>query len=420
VNTCISISGLGKKYRITHRDAVKYKTFRDEIVRISSNFIQSIAKRKILTSNIYEEFWALKNIHLEIKQGERIGIIGKNGAGKSTLLKLLSRITVPTTGKIELYGHLASLLEVGTGFHPELTGRENIYLNGAILGMRRNDIAKKFDEIIAFAETERFLDTPVKHYSNGMYVRLAFSVAAHLEPDILIIDEVLAVGDAAFQKKCLGKVREVGNEGRTILFVSHNMDTIRPLCQRGILLEKGKLIDDGDISSVITKYIQSYESNQYSIHSYTSREGIGGTKITDVFIEKIQDEVTTTSSISIKIDALVDKEYQNGKQVDIGIGIDTIDGRRIATVVSSWAGCSVYTGGKLLVSKCKIPCLPFVPGRYLISVSVIYNNTMLDCIVHCGEFTITGNNNNVFLTKRNSLHGDIDIPCQFTYTSHSG
>ncbi len=421
MNTCISTHNLGKKYRITHRKETQYNTLRDEVVSITSNFVKRFVRREKLSNSSYEDFWALKDIDLEIKQGERIGIIGQNGAGKSTLLKLLSRITVPTTGEIELYGHLTSLLEVGTGFHPELTGRENIYLNGAILGMSRNDIAKKFDEIIDFAEIERFLDTPVKHYSSGMYVRLAFAVAAHLEPDILVIDEVLAVGDAAFQKKCLGKVQEVGSEGRTVLFVSHNMEAIRPLCQRGLLLEKGKIIDDNDISAVISKYIQSHENRQYSVHTYTSREGIGGAKITDVVIESKQDgtEIYSNDSVIINIYTEISKDYQNGKQVDIGIGIDTIDGRRVMTTVSSWSNCAVYTNGKSLVIKCAILYLPFVPGRYLISVSVIHNNDMLDCIVHCGEFSIIDNESNIIFTKRDKSHGDINVPCQFTYKNRS-
>ncbi|MCX8125312.1 MAG: ABC transporter ATP-binding protein, partial [Spirochaetes bacterium] len=199
--------------------------------------------------------WALKDVSFEVKRGETVGIIGRNGAGKSTLLKILSRITEPTTGRVILRGRVASLLEVGTGFHPELTGRENIYLNGAILGMSRAEIKRKFDEIVAFAEIEKFLDTPVKRYSSGMYVRLAFAVAAHLEPEILLVDEVLAVGDAAFQKKCLGKMGEVAKEGRTVLFVSHNMVAIENLCQRGIILDEGKMSFAGAIKNVIRKYI---------------------------------------------------------------------------------------------------------------------------------------------------------------------
>jgi lipopolysaccharide transport system ATP-binding protein len=203
-----------------------------------------------------ETIWALRNVSFEVAPGEVVGIIGRNGAGKSTILKVLSRITEPTSGRAELYGRVSSLLEVGTGFHPELTGRENIYLNGAILGMRKTEIVRKFDQIVAFAELEEFLDTPVKRYSSGMYMRLAFAVAAHLEPEILIVDEVLAVGDAAFQKKCLGKMEEVAREGRTVLFVSHNMTAIRTLCRRAIWLDKGEIVESGDTGSVVMDYIQ--------------------------------------------------------------------------------------------------------------------------------------------------------------------
>jgi lipopolysaccharide transport system ATP-binding protein len=221
-------------------------------------------------------FWVLKDVSFEVKQGEVIGIIGRNGAGKSTLLKILSRITEPTKGRVEGYGRVGSLLEVGTGFHPELTGRENIYLNGAILGMKRAEIEHKFDEIVAFAEIEKFLDTPVKHYSSGMYVRLAFAVAAHLEPEILIIDEVLAVGDVAFQKKCLGKMGEVAGEGRTVLFVSHNMAAVQALCQRGILLQDRTIKHDASATEVIGTYLQSLEqAASQNLRDRTDRAGQG-------------------------------------------------------------------------------------------------------------------------------------------------
>ena len=218
-------------------------------------------------------FWALKDVSFEVKQGDVVGIIGRNGAGKSTLLKILSRVTGPTSGNIKIKGRVASLLEVGTGFHPELTGRENVYLNGTILGMRKAEIDKKFDEIVAFAEIEKFIDTPVKRYSSGMYVRLAFAVAAHLDPEILIVDEVLAVGDANFQKKCLGKMGEVSKNGRTVLFVSHNMEAVQSLCSKGILLSKGNVEYDGNIVEVIKKYKGEYEGKDLSFW-----QGIDGDK----------------------------------------------------------------------------------------------------------------------------------------------
>ena len=253
----IKVENLGKKYIIGHDrnagSAYRYQSLRDTLAHTARGFYQRL--RHPLSPNVenteLEELWALRNLNFDIQPGDRVGIIGRNGAGKSTLLKILCRITEPTTGRIEISGRVASLLEVGTGFHPELTGRENTFLNGAILGMSRVDIKRKFDEIVAFAEIERFLDTPVKRYSSGMYVRLAFAVAAHLEPEILIVDEVLAVGDAQFQKKCLGKMEEVGNEGRTILFVSHNMAMISNLCQRGMVLNEGNLEFSGRVSDAV-------------------------------------------------------------------------------------------------------------------------------------------------------------------------
>jgi lipopolysaccharide transport system ATP-binding protein len=247
----IRVERLGKKYMLSHLARSggghkKYVALRDVLTEAAMAPFRKLRRRmkgeppeERADSSSREAFWALKDVSFEIKRGESVGIIGRNGAGKSTLLKLLSRITAPTTGRIELDGNVASLLEVGTGFHPELTGRENIYLNGAILGMQRSEIKGKFDEIVAFAEVEKFLDTPVKHYSSGMYVRLAFAVAAHLEPDVLIVDEVLAVGDAEFQKKCLGKMKSVSeNDGRTVLFVSHNMQAVRQMCERVIFLKQ--------------------------------------------------------------------------------------------------------------------------------------------------------------------------------------
>jgi lipopolysaccharide transport system ATP-binding protein len=260
----IKVSNLGKRYTIRHNQPGRggYRRFSEDLagaltwparklrasLRSSTNRPLSAAPPK------WEEFWALKDVDFEVQQGEVVGIIGRNGAGKSTLLKLLSRITEPTTGRIELNGRVASLLEVGTGFHPELTGRENIFLNGAILGMTRTEIKRKFDEIVAFAEVEKFLDTPVKRYSSGMYVRLAFAVAAHLEPEILVVDEVLAVGDAEFQKKCLGKMSEVAKGGRTVLFVSHNTAAVCALCHRAMLLQAGELKLVGDAHEIVARY----------------------------------------------------------------------------------------------------------------------------------------------------------------------
>ena len=265
MNTAINIQNLSKKYVIRHEQRPNYVALRDVLASGARRLVQSI-KHPLggfdAGDPSHEEFWALSDISLDISQGERVGIVGRNGAGKSTLLKVLSRITEPTKGRVQLGGRVASLLEVGTGFHPELTGRENIFLNGAILGMGKAEIRRKFDAIVNFAEVEKFLDTPVKRYSSGMYVRLAFSVAAHLESDILIVDEVLAVGDAGFQKKCMGKMESVANEGRTILFVSHNMGAISELCTRAALLHHGKLLSEGPVPQIIEQYARLTMNDQ--------------------------------------------------------------------------------------------------------------------------------------------------------------
>jgi lipopolysaccharide transport system ATP-binding protein len=263
----IRVENLSKKYVIDHQEVDRTLTLRDAIAKRTRSLatkLNPLAQNSTFNvkNSSKEDFWALKDVSFEIQQGDRVGIIGRNGAGKSTLLKVLSRITEPTSGSIRIKGRVASLLEVGTGFHPELTGRENVYLNGAILGMSKVEIERKFDEIVAFAEVERFLDTPVKRYSSGMYVRLAFAVAAHLEPEILIVDEVLAVGDIQFQEKCLGKMEDVSRSGRTVIFVSHNMGAIKALCHKGIFLNKGELLAAGEIEEVIRHYVKRKSSTQ--------------------------------------------------------------------------------------------------------------------------------------------------------------
>ncbi len=252
----ITVDRIGKAYLLGH-SVNRHATFRDTVMEVARAPIQRFRHRFSAPDKHSDAFWAVKDVTFDVQRGEVIGLVGRNGAGKSTLLRLLSRITEPSEGRARLRGRVASLLEVGTGFHPELTGRENIYMNGAILGMKRTEIKRKFDQIVAFAEIDEFLDTPVKHYSSGMYVRLAFAVAAHLEPEILIVDEVLAVGDAAFQKKCLGKMRDVSRgEGRTVLFVSHNMQAVSTLTQRCVLLNKGRMINVGPTADVINQYLK--------------------------------------------------------------------------------------------------------------------------------------------------------------------
>jgi len=293
----ITASGLGKRYRLSHQSAR-----RSSLGHLSQMFRRSSAD---------EVFWALKDVSFEVKSGEVIGFVGLNGAGKSTLLKVLSRITDPTEGRAVIEGRTGTLLEVGTGFHPELTGRENIYLSGAILGMRRTEIDRKFDEIIAFAEVERFLDTPVKRYSSGMYVRLAFAVAAHLESEVLLVDEVLAVGDVAFQKKCLGKMSEVGRQGRTVLFVSHNMVAVQNLCQRVMWLREGRLVADGATSDVVRQYLSASVSAQNERVWTDPNTGPGNEKVRLRRVSVKRADAGPNELISMSTPLMVEVEYWN-------------------------------------------------------------------------------------------------------------
>jgi len=298
-DTIIEVENLGKRYVLDHQqEREKYTALRDVIAQGVKSVLKGFGGKKTETK---EEFWALKDVSFQVKRGEVVGIIGRNGAGKSTLLKILSRITEPTTGRVRLKGRVASLLEVGTGFHPELTGRENIYLNGAVLGMMRQEIDRKFDEIVAFAEVEKFLDTPVKRYSSGMYVRLAFAVAAHLEPEILVVDEVLAVGDAAFQKKCLGKMGDVASkEGRTVLFVSHQMSMVSSLCVKAILLESGKIKQIADPTNVILNYYSSDTASPAKVDFTKTNKYIGDdyAVLLEGYIKNSKKEITTDININ--------------------------------------------------------------------------------------------------------------------------
>ena len=281
--------GLGKMYRIGG-ERPAYRTLRDTVVNAAKRPIERIRHPGAAT-HISHVLWALSDVDIEVKRGEVVGIIGRNGSGKSTLLKVLSHITEPTKGRAEIRGRVGSLLEVGTGFHGELTGRENIQLNGAILGMTRTEIRRRFDEIVEFSEISRFLDTPVKRYSSGMYVRLAFAVAAHLEPEILLVDEVLAVGDAAFQKKCLGKMGDVASEGRTVLFVSHNMATILSLCARAFWLDGGKVVYGGEVKEAVSQYMESARSEQrVALIERTDRGGNGSILLTSISVRSDRDE----------------------------------------------------------------------------------------------------------------------------------
>lgn len=282
----IQVEGLSKRYLLGHQASQeRYQSLRDTLSRAVRSTLRTtrdmLRGKQLIQGDELEEFWALKDVSFEVNEGEVLGVVGRNGAGKSTLLKILSRITEPTHGKITLRGRVASLLEVGTGFHPELSGRENIFLNGAILGMSRAEIKAKFDEIVDFAEVERFLDTPVKRYSSGMYVRLAFAVAAHLEPEILIIDEVLAVGDLVFQKKCLGKMKNVAKSGRTVIFVSHNMQTVKGLTDRAILLQSGQMVENGPSHVVVEKFL-SNQGPAETVYTADSSKNAAEPRITRV------------------------------------------------------------------------------------------------------------------------------------------
>ena len=321
-DTIVKVEGLGKKYILSHETGGGYTALRDVISTKAKNLVKQ--NKNILPAK--EDFWALKDVSFEIQQGEVVGIIGRNGAGKSTLLKILSRITEPTTGRIELNGRVASLLEVGTGFHPELTGRENIYLNGAILGMSRAEIKHKFDEIVDFSGVEKFLDTPVKRFSSGMYVRLAFAVAAHLEPEILVVDEVLAVGDAEFQKKCLGKMKDVSKkEGRTVLFVSHNMAAVKSLCTRGIVLKQGGLDFNGNQFEAVQYYQNLNESNNSFTHHGKIEEAPGNNNIKILQLDVVPQEggvLTMFSGVEFQLKIY---NYLESKNLDVTFEVSNND-----------------------------------------------------------------------------------------------
>lgn len=305
MDTVINIQNLSKKYTLRHQRVDQYPTLRDAVAGIFSRMNPLAVRGRQISSR--EEFWALKDVSLQIKEGEKLGIIGRNGAGKSTLLKILSRVIMPSLGTATIKGRVASLLEVGTGFHPELTGRENIYLNGAILGMSRREIHRKFDEIVAFAEIEKFLDTPIKRYSSGMYVRLAFAVAAHLEPEILIVDEVLAVGDAQFQKKCLGKMEDIGRDGRTVLFVSHNMTAVRNLCSKLLWLKDGAVHQVGETAQVSENYLR-HDLRVDSFH-----------RVQDIIGSLPSDPVFCLDHLAIMQKGILSSSVVNGEPIEIDI-----------------------------------------------------------------------------------------------------
>ncbi|MEQ9372267.1 MAG: ABC transporter ATP-binding protein [Coleofasciculus chthonoplastes F3-SA18-01] len=376
-DTVIQVENLSKKYIIGHQQQERYTALRDVMANGAKSLGQRLLKPwgKQSANPAYEEFWALKDVSFEVKQGDRIGIIGRNGAGKSTLLKILSRITEPTTGRIRIKGRVASLLEVGTGFHPELTGRENIYLNGAILGMSKAEIKRKFDEIVDFAGIEKFLDTPVKRYSSGMYVRLAFAVAAHLEPEILVVDEVLAVGDTQFQKKCLGKMENVSQQGRTVLFVSHNMNVIESLCNKGIYLKNGKIFCIDSIEKVIISYLslsKNFKTNNPSILFKNTNPNEKKFEIIQVSIldENLNSKPTvkTWEYVRIRVNYCSPKAISKGS---IFLEIHSIYGAKLiqySTQPLSGLQLSLTPGEAY--ADCIIPRLPLASGEYRLTVGL--------------------------------------------------
>lgn len=396
----IQVRDLSKCYQIRSTAPKPYHSLREDLVDGFKGLL-----RGEWGQAQSEDFWALKDVSFDVNQGEVVGIIGRNGAGKSTLLKILSRIVRPTSGEVVIRGRVGSLLEVGTGFHPELTGRENIFMNGAVLGMKRSEIVRKFDEIVAFAEVEKFLDTPVKFYSSGMYVRLAFAVAAHLEPEILIVDEVLAVGDAAFQKKCLGKMEDVADkEGRTVLFVSHNMAAVEKLCENGIFLQQGKIIFKGSKSEVITQYLSSVTGEMNtSLKDRLDRQGSGEIKIVNIAIKdedgNILGEVKSGQNIFIYL--YFEKAMINVSRILAGISLKTNLDTPVFLHHSRLTQNDLDISYKKGAFVCNIKSLPLPSSVYRMSYSIMpnygmenaYFDTMSDAInvtVIDGDFYQSG------------------------------
>jgi lipopolysaccharide transport system ATP-binding protein len=387
----IKAENIGKKYVIGHQaERGGYTALRDVLMqnaRTLWNKTKDLATGKpIIQGDTMEEVWALKDVSFEIRRGEAVGIIGRNGAGKSTLLKILSRITEPSTGRVTIKGRVASLLEVGTGFHPELTGRENIYLNGTILGMTREEIKQKFDEIVAFAEVEKYLDTPVKRYSSGMYVRLAFAVAAHLEPEILVVDEVLAVGDAAFQKKCLGKMGDVAKEGRTVLFVSHNMTAVKSLCKEGVLLRDGLVACMGEINQVVNTYL-STDRSEVLEKSWDSIESAPGNNWVRVkHIKLIQATGTETDNLTVRTPFHVRFEFWvlQPALLNLSMHVNSIGGETIFANASPTFDCVIG----IARFTCDIPGDLMNDGVYSIQMMIVKDSTALFVLNDAAVFEV--------------------------------
>lgn len=373
----LKAENLSKSYNLKSSEALG-QTLRDVV----SDFFRFHWRMGLGKGSAEDTFWAIKDVDLEVKEGEVVGIIGRNGAGKSTLLKIFSQITEPTSGTVKVFGRIGSLLEVGTGFHPELSGRDNIFLNGSILGMGRKEIERKFDEIVSFAEVEKFIDTPVKRYSSGMYVRLAFAVAAHLEPEVLLIDEVLSVGDASFQKKCFGKISEVSREGRTILFVSHNTAALLGLCKRGVLLEQGRLTSDGPIESVVRDYMKhSFVEASADLSQFTDRQGSGKVRFTKVMFE---DALGNTVQHGTSGQPLVIKLHYSAPELSrllhCRVSVTFYDnlGQPLFNCSSELVESSPSNLAAQGSIKCIIPKLPLSQNHYLLTFFFEVSNSIED------------------------------------------
>jgi len=397
----IRVDNLSKEYRITS-NKVRHETLRDQITHGVARLFgrdgvphTGAADSRATSPHQEESFWALKDISLQIPRGEVIGIIGRNGAGKSTLLKILSRITEPTSGRAELYGRVGSLLEVGTGFHPELSGRENIYLNGSILGMTRKELSRKFDQIVSFAEIERFIDSPVKHYSSGMYVRLAFAVAAHMEPEILIVDEVLAVGDAMFQEKCLTAMQNTASSGKTVLFVSHNMASIQHLCSRAVLLKSGRITEDGVPRDVVKSYLSEFSSAQeggsVSVRDWPDRQTNGQARIVQFEIADANGEKNASVPVGGTVRfSIVAEFFEPVIDPCFGVIVHDQTGDPILDLRSIHDGLRFGRADGTVVAQATVDNLGLYPGTYLLSpwitdASVI---TCLDWTKLCGKLHV--------------------------------
>ncbi len=368
----LRVTGLGKEYRIGVRRAGR-PTLRDRITDAGSMFMNRLAGRGVVAGET-TPIWALQDVSFDVRSGDVVGIVGGNGAGKSTLLKILSRITEPTTGEAAIYGRIGSLLEVGTGFHAELTGRENIFLNGAILGMSRSEVAKKFDAIVDFAGVSQFIDTPVRFYSSGMYVRLAFAVAAHMEPEILVIDEVLAVGDAEFQKKCLGKMSEVSREGRTVLFVSHNLEAVQRLCTTGLLLQRGRLVASGTIGEVVRRY-RAAEHAPGGLGEFRTgtRRGAGWAHIKDLRLIAPDGARAAgrpaDQDLSFEVDVAVgDDVSATLRGLVLELVISTEDGQPLCSLMNVDDGGVELPDARACTLRLRLAAPTFVPGRYRVRV----------------------------------------------------